>query len=69
MVNSQNIVDVTYKEVMQLWRLNKECAVQRLTVIRKNLGKKRVHKLTVFQYCKAEDISIEEFYNMLKTKN
>lgn len=60
--NPQNLVDVTYKEVMQLWNINKNCAVQRLNSIRTSLGKKRKHKLTVVQFCNEEDIKPEEFY-------
>jgi hypothetical protein len=64
-VNPKNLVDITYKEVMQMWNINKDCAVQRLNSIRNSLGKKRRHKLTVTQFCNAEDITPEEFYNKI----
>ena len=60
------VFDVTYKEVMQLWNISKESANKRLTTIRSVLKKKRWQKLTVGQFCKAEDISEEEFHNKIK---
>lgn len=59
------IFDVTYNEVMQLWNISERAAVRRLTIIRTTLKKKRWQKLTVVQYCKAEDISEEEFYKKI----
>ena len=67
-VNPENLIDVTYKEVMQLWNLNTSAAKCRLKAVRKSLGKKRRHKLTVIQFCTEEDISTEEFYKKLNLK-
>lgn len=64
-VEKQKIFDVTFKEVQQLWNISADAANKRLTVIRKALGKKRFHKLTVTQFCQAEDISTDEFYNKI----
>ena len=60
------IADVTYKEVMQLWNLGAIAAKSRLTRIRNSLNKGRKHKLTVVQFCKEEDITLDEFYNRVK---
>ena len=65
--NPENLVDVTYKEVMQLWNISKDSAVQRLNAIRNSLSKKRRHKLTVVQFCREEDISLDEFYNKINS--
>ena len=60
------IVNVTYKEVQILWNLSAMAAQKRLNLIRSLLNKDRMHKLTPYQYCKAEDISIDEFYTALE---
>ncbi len=63
--NPQNLYDVTYKEVMQLWNSTEKNAKHRLTRIRKSLNKQRWQKITILQYCREEDISVEEFYHQL----
>ena len=53
----RNVENVTYKEVMIFWGLNKVCAIRRLNIVRTILNKKRGHLLSVSQFCKQEDIS------------
>lgn len=66
---------VTYKEVAIFWGVSDRSAVQRLNTIRKSLGKTKFHRLTVDQFCTAEDITRQEFitaindyYNNLRRK-
>ena len=58
---AKEIKQVTYKEVAIVWGSSLTAAANRLAVIRKTLNKKKFHRLTIVQYCKAEDISIDEF--------
>jgi hypothetical protein len=58
---ASDITHVTYKEVMIFWGLQPGNAANRLTFIRNTLNKQRFQKITVQQYCAAEDISIDEF--------
>ena len=62
---SIEITHVTYKEVQILWGMHPQAAANRLCNIRSGLNKSRKHRLTVFQYCKAEDISTDEFYQAI----
>jgi hypothetical protein len=56
-----SICHITYKEVAIVWGISDSSAVQRLNTIRKSLGKKKFHRLSVIQFCTAEDISPDEF--------
>ena len=56
-----DITAITYKEVAAFWGMNEDAAMKRTNLIRSLLGKKRFQRLTKAQYCKAEDISIDEF--------
>lgn len=58
---ASEITFVTYKEVAILWNMQPQSAANRLCNIRTALNKSRMHRLTVQQYCIAEDISIDEF--------
>lgn len=60
------IVNVTYKEVAIFWNLSTDAAHKRISFIRSLLNKKKFQKLTIYQYCKAEDISTDEFYTSLE---
>ena len=53
----RNVENVTYKEVMIFWILNKRCAIRRLNIVRSILKKQKRHLLSVSQFCKEEDIS------------
>ena len=61
---SVQIVFITHKEIMKLWNISQLSAKKRLYEIRGSLNKKRRHKLTVSQFCQAEDISEADFYKM-----
>ena len=62
---ASEITHVTYKEVMIMWNCSDFSAMKRLQLLRSTLGKRKIHRLTVVQYCKAEDIAIEEFTNRI----
>lgn len=61
-----NIRFITHKEIMQFWNISQKSAQKRLWLIRSSLGKKGILKLSVDQFCKAEDITPEEFFNKMK---
>lgn len=62
---ASDITHITYKEVQILWGMNPQAAANRLCVIRSMLKKSRMQRLTVLQYCNAEGISTDEFYQAI----
>jgi len=56
-----SITIISYKEIMIFWGITQDAAEKRLYLIRCSLGKKIFQKLTKPQYCKAEDITTDEF--------
>lgn len=58
---ASEIMFVTYKEVMIVWNISERSAALRLNTIRTSLNKQKFHRLTVDQYCLAEDITRQEF--------
>lgn len=63
---TQLITIITHKEVQILYNLTRGGAIQRLNKIRASLGKKLCHNLTVIDFCKAEDITLEDFDLLMK---
>jgi ribosome-interacting GTPase 1 len=62
---ASELTHVTYKEIMIFWNCSQRVAQVRLNTIRNMLEKKRFHRLTVIQFCIAEDISVDEFNQAL----
>lgn len=62
---AREITHITYKEVMVLWGMQAQAAANRLCTIRSMLNKSRMQRLTVLQYCNAEGISTDEFYQAI----
>lgn len=57
---------ITHQELILLYGYTVNGARGRLQTIRAALGKQTHHKLTVLDFCKAEDISLEDFDIMMK---
>ncbi len=57
---------ITHKDLQILYGLSRTGALRRLNIIRASLNKKKHHVLTVLDFCKAEDISLADFDNLMK---
>lgn len=57
---------VTFRDIMLLYNMSTQGAQLRLKLIRATLGKTDAHKLTVFDFCKVEGITVEDFDLMHK---
>lgn len=58
---ASDVMQISYKEIMIFWGITEDAARKRLNLIRSSLGKNRFQRLSKIQYCKAEDITLEEF--------
>ena len=67
MANAQPLINrITHKELQIIYGLSKSGAMYRLAGIRSALNKEKKHFLTVIDFCKAEDITVEDFDKMIK---
>lgn len=61
MTGIKKINKVTYKEVMIIYGCTARGAGSRLEIIRKELNKGHYDLLTVIEFCRAEDMSLDDF--------
>lgn len=67
MQNAQPLINrITHKELQIIYGLSKSGARGRLLAIRASLQKKTSHFLTVVDFCKAEDITLNDFDILIK---
>lgn len=64
MENKINLI--THQHLILLYGYSYDGASARLTAIRASLGKERRHILTVIEFCRAEDIKLEDFDLMME---
>lgn len=58
---ASEIRKITYKEVSIFWNIDPTFARKRLNIIRHLLNKSSMQWVSKEQYCKVEDITVEEF--------
>ena len=67
MLNAQPLINrITHKEIQIIYGLSKSGARGRLSTIRCSLNKEKSHFLTIMDFCKAEDITMEDFDILIK---
>ena len=63
--NEPGINKITHKELQIIFNLSKSGAKKRLAIIRASVGKTVSQTLTVFDFCRVEDIPLSEFDLMI----
>lgn len=57
---------ITFQTLMLVWGLTRTGAITRLNNIRQRLDMPHSKMLNVIEYCKAEEITIDDFDMMMK---